>query len=74
MDGSVLAGATVRLKVNGYDEMATIEGHGPVEVLDRALRTALKKFYPVLSLTCIYPIIKSVFWTRKRAQGPRCVY
>jgi 2-isopropylmalate synthase len=45
-DGTVGAGATVRLKVNGHDEMATIEGHGPVEVLDRALRTALKKFYP----------------------------
>ncbi len=47
-DGSVLAGATVRLKVNGHDEMATIEGRGPVEVLDKALRTALNKFYPTL--------------------------
>ena len=45
-DGTVVAGATVRLKVNGHDEMATVEGHGPVEVLDRALRTALVKFYP----------------------------
>ncbi len=45
-DGSVVAGATVRLKVNGHDEMATVEGHGPVEVLDRALRMALRKFYP----------------------------
>ena len=49
MDGSVIAGATVRLKVDGHDEMATIEGHGPVEVLDRALRTALKKFYPAVA-------------------------
>jgi 2-isopropylmalate synthase len=48
VNGSVLAGATVRLKVSGHDEMATIEGHGPVEVLDRALRTALMKFYPAL--------------------------
>ncbi len=47
-DGTVAAGATVRLKVNGNDEIATVEGHGPVEVLDRALRSALKKFYPVL--------------------------
>ena len=47
-DGTVAAGATVRLKVNGHDEIATVEGHGPVEVLDRALRGALKKFYPVL--------------------------
>jgi 2-isopropylmalate synthase len=48
-DGSVIASATVRLKVNEHDEMATIEGHGPVEVLDRALRTALKKFYPTIA-------------------------
>jgi 2-isopropylmalate synthase len=48
-DGSVMAGATVRLRVNGQEEMATIEGHGPVEVLDRALRTALQKLYPALA-------------------------
>ena len=47
-DGTVIAGATVRLKVDGHDEMATIEGHGPVEVLDKALRSALYKFYPNL--------------------------
>jgi len=47
-DGTVAAGATVRLKVNGHDEIATVEGHGPVEVLDKALRSALKKFYPAL--------------------------
>ncbi len=48
LDGTVIAGATVRLKVDGHDEMATVEGHGPVEVLDRALRSALRKFYPNL--------------------------
>ncbi|MBI3602661.1 MAG: citramalate synthase [Candidatus Omnitrophica bacterium] len=48
LDGSVSAGATVRLRVDGHDEMATIEGHGPVEVLDKALRSALCKFYPNL--------------------------
>ncbi len=48
LDGVVIAGATVRLKVDGSDEMASVEGHGPVEVLDRALRSALRKFYPNL--------------------------
>ncbi|MBF0511552.1 MAG: citramalate synthase [Candidatus Omnitrophica bacterium] len=47
-DGSVMAGATVRIIVNNHNEMATIEGHGPVEVLDQAMRTALKKFFPSL--------------------------
>ncbi len=45
-DGTVSAHASVRLKVSGHEEMANIEGRGPVEVLDRALRTALRKFYP----------------------------
>ncbi len=49
LDGSVGAGATVRLKVNGHDEMAAVEGNGPVEVLDRALRTALLRTYPSLN-------------------------
>jgi 2-isopropylmalate synthase len=48
LDGSVVAGATVRLKVNGNDEMVSVEGHGPVEVLDKSLRSALRKFYPNL--------------------------
>jgi len=48
LDGVVIAGATVRLKVDGHDEMASVEGHGPVEVLDKALRSALRKFYPNL--------------------------
>jgi 2-isopropylmalate synthase len=47
-DGSVIAGATVRLKVNGSDEMISVEGRGPVEVLDKSLRSALRKFYPNL--------------------------
>lgn len=48
IDNKVMAHASIRLKVNGHDEMATVEGHGPVEVLDRSLRTALKKFYPTI--------------------------
>lgn len=47
-DGIVTAGASVHLKVNDHDEMASVEGHGPVEVLDKALRGALRKFYPNL--------------------------
>lgn len=47
-DNKVLAHASVRLKINGHDEMANVEGHGPIEVLDRALRSALKKFYPYI--------------------------
>ncbi len=47
-EDKVIAHASVRLKVNGHDEMANVEGHGPIEVLDRGLRTALKKFYPYI--------------------------
>ncbi|MEX1011995.1 MAG: citramalate synthase [Balneolaceae bacterium] len=38
--------ATIRLNVNGYVEHSAAEGNGPVHALDKALRKALKQFYP----------------------------
>ena len=38
--------ATIRLKVNGHVEHTASEGNGPVHALDRALRKALRQFYP----------------------------
>jgi len=40
--------ATVKLSVNGHDELTVAEGDGPVHALDSALRKALIKFYPEL--------------------------
>ena len=47
-DGAVVSEATVKLWARGERHIATAEGNGPVNALDRALRTALIKFYPAL--------------------------
>ena len=48
-DGRVFAEASVRLTINGEKQFAASEGDGPVDALDKALRSALKKFYPSLN-------------------------
>lgn len=40
------AHATIKIKVDGADEITAAEGDGPVSALDNALRKALGKFYP----------------------------
>lgn len=40
--------ATIRLNVDGKKEHTAAEGDGPVNALDRALRKALTKFYPLI--------------------------
>jgi 2-isopropylmalate synthase len=40
--------ATVKIKVNGIQEITAAEGTGPVDALDKAIRKALGKFYPEL--------------------------
>lgn len=42
------AGAVIKVEVNGTEEIATAEGDGPVNAIDKALRRALELFYPQL--------------------------
>lgn len=42
------ATATVKISVDGKDKFMAAEGNGPVNALDKALRSALESFYPVL--------------------------
>ncbi|MEY9213595.1 citramalate synthase [Thermobifida halotolerans] len=48
-DGSSVSEATVKLRVKGERVIATGEGNGPVNALDRALRSALEGVYPDLA-------------------------
>jgi 2-isopropylmalate synthase len=48
-DGTQANEATVKLWAKGQRIVATGEGNGPVNALDRALRTALERFYPQLA-------------------------
>lgn len=47
-DGEVLSEATVKVHAGGERIVATGEGNGPVNALDRALRTALAQIFPEL--------------------------
>ncbi len=48
-DGALVSEATVKLHSRGERIVATGEGNGPVNALDRALRTALEKAHPGLA-------------------------
>jgi 2-isopropylmalate synthase len=47
-DGRVMTEATIKLFVEGERFVATGEGNGPVNALDKALRLAIGRFYPAL--------------------------
>lgn len=47
-NGEVVSEATVKVQVDGIIEHTAAEGDGPVHALDKALRKALKPFYPIL--------------------------
>ena len=48
-DGRVMTEATIKVVVGGHRYIATAEGNGPVNALDKALRIAIGRFYPVLA-------------------------
>ena len=48
-DGSVTSEATVRLAAKGERLVAVGEGNGPVNALDKALRSALEQTFPELA-------------------------
>lgn len=41
--------ATIHVNVNGVDANATAQGDGPVNALDKAMRSALVQFYPAIN-------------------------
>ncbi len=45
-NGATNTTATVKIKVDGVEELTASEGDGPVNALDGALRKALERFYP----------------------------
>ncbi len=47
-DGRVMTEATIKVHVKGHRYIATAEGNGPVNALDKALRIAIQRFYPAL--------------------------
>ncbi|MFH0855475.1 MAG: citramalate synthase [Candidatus Omnitrophota bacterium] len=48
-DKQITTEAIIKIKVKGVKEHTAVDGDGPVNALDNALRKALKDFYPTLS-------------------------
>jgi 2-isopropylmalate synthase len=48
-DQPCTAHATIKISVDGQEEITAAEGHGPVSALDNALRKALDQFFPGLN-------------------------
>lgn len=44
----VNSSASIKLLVNGLEEVMSAEGDGPVNALDKAMRRALERFYPAI--------------------------
>ena len=53
-DEHPISEATVKIRVNGIQEVATTEGIGPVNALDKAIKKALGKFYPEMENVSLF--------------------
>ncbi|MFQ5451284.1 MAG: citramalate synthase [Nitrospinaceae bacterium] len=53
-DEQSISEATVKIRVNGVQEVTAAEGTGPVNALDKAIKKALIKFYPELAEVNLY--------------------
>ena len=53
-DEEPISEATIKLRVNGVQEVSAAEGTGPVNALDKAIKKALVKFYPELEEVNLY--------------------
>ena len=53
-DEGPISEATVKLRVNGVQEVSVAESSGPINALDMAIKKALVKFYPELEEVNLY--------------------
>ncbi len=53
-DEEPISEATVKIRVDGIQEVTAAEGTGPVNALDKAIKKALIKFYPELEEVNLY--------------------
>ena len=53
-DEEPISEATVKISVNGVQEVSAAEGTGPINALDKAIKKSLVKFYPELERVNLY--------------------
>ena len=69
-DGRVATEATIKVHAGGHRYIATAEGNGPVNALDKALRMAIGRFYPRPRRRSSSPTSRSASSRRTRGRPP----
>ena len=68
-DEKPISEATVKIRVNGIQEVTTAEGIGPVNALDKAIKKALGKFYPEMEDVSLFDYKVRILDEKKGTQA-----
>ena len=68
-DEHPISEATVKIQVNGIQEVTTAEGIGPVNALDKAIKKALGKFYPEMENVSLFDYKVRILDEKKGTQA-----
>ena len=61
--------ATIKIRVNGIQEVTAAEGTGPVNALDKAIKKALGKFYPEMENLSLFDYKVRILDEKKGTQA-----
>jgi 2-isopropylmalate synthase len=68
-DEITISEATVKIRVNGVQEVTAAEGIGPVNALDKAIKKALGKFYPEMKDVSLFDYKVRILDQKKGTQA-----
>lgn len=68
-DEEPISEATVKIRVNGIQEVSAAEGAGPVNALDKAIKKALGKFYPEMESLFLFDYKVRILDEKKGTQS-----
>jgi 2-isopropylmalate synthase len=68
-DEKTISEATVKIRVNGVQEVTAAEGIGPVNALDKAIKKALEKFYPEMKDVSLFDYKVRILDQKKGTQA-----
>ena len=68
-DEKPISEATVKIRVNGVQEVSAAEGIGPVNALDKAIKKSLSKFYPEIENVTLFDYKVRILDEKKGTQA-----
>jgi len=68
-DEKPISEATVKIRVNGVQEVTAAEGIGPVNALDKAIKKSLSKFYPEMENVTLFDYKVRILDEKKGTQA-----